>query len=69
MAVEGTLLKNLAVGTCTPLPHPELPSESLDDMKDATPNTKNDPIRFMSLKFLSEFTHQEKKYVVEYVSE
>lgn len=46
----------------SPLPHPDLPSESLDDMKDDIPNTRNDTIKLMSLNKI-------KTYVVEYASE
>lgn len=33
------------------LPHPDLLSESLGDMKDNISNTKNDSIKFITLKF------------------
>lgn len=63
MAIEGKLLKKLTVVTSSPLPHPDLPSESLDDMKDDDiPNTRNDKIKSMSLNKI-------KTYMVEYASE
>lgn len=58
MTIEGKLLKQPSVVTCSPLPHPDLPSESSDDMKDDIPNTKNDTIKLMPLNKI-------KTYMVE----
>lgn len=55
---EEKLLKKLSPITCSLLPHPNLPLESLDDMKDDIPSTRNDTIRLMSLNKI-------KTYVVD----
>lgn len=62
VAIEGKLLKKLSAGTCSPLPHPDLPSESLDDMEVDIPSTRNDTIKLMTLNKI-------KTYVMEYASE